>query len=135
MKSERWSLLYSLDVFFPARIQTYQTSNHNRQKKLTSDSFYNRQAARHIRARDDIAVAKRRQRDETKIDRAHARDLSGGGERARSDLLENPIEDAEEISREQIGAKRRIQMLRIYGCGSHSKAQSAARCEHREQRP
>lgn len=94
--------------FFSSRVEADQAGNHDRKEELPADPFDDGKAARHIAARHDISIAEGCQRNETKVDRAHTREIAGHIKGAGPDLLEHPIEVAEKDPREQVGAERPI---------------------------
>src|SRR5215831_7992462 len=103
------------------RVQAHQSCDQDRQKELTSNSFHDGQSASYIRARHDIAIPDRRQRNKTKINRA-ASGKVGGGKHPWSNLLESPIQQAKVDSRQQVSAQRCEQMFSIDLGASHGKA-------------
>ena len=60
-----------------------EASNHDREVKLPADNFERSDASRQFRARQDVAVAERRQRDEALICSARRGKLVGPGKAAR----------------------------------------------------
>ena len=105
--------LGQLSSRFHSRIQAHQTGNHHRQKKLTTHTFDDRKPASDVRARHDVAVAKRRQGHKTEIEPACAREFTWRGESSRSDLLDGPVEQAEKNSRKEVSAQGSLQVLVI----------------------
>src|SRR5262245_45413932 len=96
------------------------------QEQLPADAFDDGQASGEVAARDDVAVAQGGQRDEAEIDRARPGEFAGGGEEGgRPELLEDPVEETQEDSREQVRAERRIQVFRMDGPAAHGEAQGA----------
>ena len=74
------------------RIQADEAGDQNCQEKLTTNTFDDGQAPRHVTARSDIAVAERCQCDETEVDGACLGKGASDGECVRVQLFEDPIQ-------------------------------------------
>ena len=86
------------------RIQADQSCDQNCQEQLPANAFDDCEAPSYLRAGHDVAITERCQCDEAEIDCTRLGEMGAGGEGARADLFENPIQETEANSRKQIGA-------------------------------
>jgi len=82
------------------RIQTHQSRDQNCKEQLTTNTFYDRDTARHVRPRHYIAVSESCQCHETEVDCAGLGKVAREGKCARLHLLEKPVQKADVYTRE-----------------------------------